>query len=221
MSARTRQARRRVLRRDVEILPVRRTVRVYTEGRSTEPEYIDALKRLSEFVDAVALDITIVETGASPSTLVEAARRDRRKGDLDIDSFWCIFDVESPQPHGDLSRAMAMALTNGIRVAVSNPCFELWLILHLQDQTRYLTTDEAVRLRARLDGSDGKHLDASLYLPNRDAARRRAVSLRQKHLGDDTRFPQDNPSSTFDLFFDQLTADVADAALSTAPRPES
>ena len=28
-----------------------------------------------------------------------------------------------------------MARDNGIRVAISNPCFELWLVLHYAQQT--------------------------------------------------------------------------------------
>jgi hypothetical protein len=212
MSARTRQENRRALKRVAEIVPERRTVRVYTEGRSTEPEYIDALKRLPQFADAVALDITIVESGVSPSTLVAAARRDKEKGVLDVDSFWCVFDVEIPQPHADLYRAIDMAHGNDIDIAVSNPCFELWLILHLQDQAGYLTTEEAVRLRGKLDGSDGKHLDASLYMPLLAEAQRRSAWLRKKHIDDGTDFHQDNPSSSFDLFVARLIAEVIAAA---------
>lgn len=204
MSARTRQEKRKSLKRNVEVVQVRQTVRVYSEGESTEPEYIDALKRLPEFVEAIALDITIVEKGAAPSTLVEAARNDKHQDILDVDSYWCIFDVESPEPHADLNRAVDMARGNGIHTAISNPCFELWLILHLQDQTGYLTTDEAVRLRGRLDGSKDKHLDPGIYMPLRAEARRRAERLRQKHLADGTTFHHDNPSSSFDQFIDRL-----------------
>ena len=33
---------------------------------------------------------------------------------------------------------VASAGANGIRLAISNPCFELWLILHFQDHTAWL-----------------------------------------------------------------------------------
>lgn len=71
MSARDRGRRAKSLKRRTETTPVRTTFRVYTEGISTEPEYIDALKRLPEFADMVSVDISIEEAGATPMHLVE------------------------------------------------------------------------------------------------------------------------------------------------------
>jgi len=48
---------------------------------------------------------------------------------------------------------------------VSNPCFELWLILHFQDHAAWLDNNEARRLRRQLDGSSDKGLDAAKYMP--------------------------------------------------------
>jgi hypothetical protein len=204
MSARTRQAKRKGLKRSVALVPERRTIKVYTEGESTEPEYIEALKSLPLFTESVGLNITVVEKGGAPSTLVEMARADKSKSNQDFDSFWCVFDVESPRPHDDLQRAVDMAHGNGIRLAISNPCFELWLILHWQEQSGYLTTSEAVHLRSVMDGTKGKHLVPDLYMPRLAIARQRAALLRKKHVGDGTRFPDDNPSTTFDLFVDEI-----------------
>lgn len=198
MSARERGRRAKSLKRRTETTPVRTTFRVYTEGISTEPEYIDALKRLPEFADVVSVDISIEEAGATPMHLVETACADKRRADLDIDFYWCVFDIEFPQPHPYLHRARQMASDNSVQLAVSNPCFEFWLIIHQRHHTGPLTTDEAIRLRRQLDGSDGKHLDGALYLKLIDNAIRRAQSLRKKHHEENTNFPDDNPSSSFD-----------------------
>lgn len=165
---------------------------------STEPEYIDALKRLPDFADVVSVDISIEEAGATPMHLVETACADKRRADLDIDFYWCVFDVEFPQNHPYLHRARQMASGNGVQLAVSNPCFELWLILHHRHHTGPLTTDEAIRLRRQLDGSDGKHLDGALYLKLVDNAIRRAQSLRKKHHEESTasRTTTPHPHST-------------------------
>lgn len=56
-----------------------------------------------------------------------------------------------------------MAHSNGVHLAISNPHFEIWMSLHHRHHGGSLTTDEAIQLRRRLDGSDGKHLDRSLY----------------------------------------------------------
>ncbi|MBF6211161.1 RloB domain-containing protein [Nocardia puris] len=105
MTAKERGKRGKELKRVTETTPVRATFRVYTEGKSTEPEYIDALKRLPEFAEAVSVDISIEEAGATPMHLVESACTDKRRADLDVDFYWCVFDVEFPQRHPHLHRA--------------------------------------------------------------------------------------------------------------------
>jgi len=167
---------------------------------STEPEYIDALKRLPEFIDAVSVEVSIEEAGATPMRLVESACADKRRADLDVDFYWCVFDVEFPQRHPHLDRARQMAKDNGVHLAISNPCFEIWLILHHRRYAGHLSTDEAIQLRRELDGSDGKHLDGSLYMKLADDAVRYARVLRKKHHQDGTDFPEDNPSSSVDQF---------------------
>ena len=184
---------------------------MYAEGTSTEPEYIDALKRLPEFADVVSIGIVIEQMGVSPMTLVELACEDKRRDSHEVDFYWCVFDVESPQHHPYLDRARQMARDNGVQLAISNPCFELWLILHHCDRTAYFSTAEAVRLRNQLDGSSDKHLDAQLYMGKRADAVRRAKSLRRKHQRDRTLFPDNNPSSGFDLLIEQIASEVSSA----------
>jgi hypothetical protein len=46
------------------------------------------------------------------------------------DEVWCVFDVDE---HPKLAEARDQANANGIQLAVSNPCFELWLLLHFQE----------------------------------------------------------------------------------------
>jgi hypothetical protein len=204
------------LKRPVAIRPPKTTIRVYSEGQSTEPEYIDAFKRLPELAEAVAIDISIERTGASPMTLVEMACEARRRSELDVDHFWCVFDVESPMPHPNLDRARQMARDNGVNLAVSNPCFEVWLILHLEDQNAYMTTAEAVHRRKELDGANDKHLDSTLYMPRRHDAAARAARLKLKHAGDGSSFPQDNPSSSFADFVNLVEARAAASVAATA-----
>ena len=43
---------------------------------------------------------------------------------------WCVFDVDD---HPRVADARQMAADNGIELAISNPCFELWLLLHFRD----------------------------------------------------------------------------------------
>lgn len=58
-----------------------------------------------------------------------------------------------PGTHPGLTDAIEQARQNGIWLAISNPCFELWLVLHFQDQSAWLDSDGACRLRRELDAS--------------------------------------------------------------------
>ena len=173
---------------------------VVCEGVSTEPKYIDALRVQPEVRESAAVQLRIeaADKGEVPLTLVRRAidirLRDKRKG-REIDEIWCVFDVEWPQNHPNLAQAISLARGDGIFLAISNPCFELWLILHFHDQTAFLNTDAACAARRACDGSSGKGLDPSVYLPRRNAAVRRAQWLEQNHIGNGTTFPNDNPSS--------------------------
>lgn len=167
-----------------------------------------AALQLPEFEEAIAVDLVIEEAGATPMRLVESACAAKRRTDAGGDFYWCIFDVEHSRPHSYLDRAKNMATDNGVYLAISNHCFELWLILHHQNQTAHLSNDEAIRLRRERDDSDGKHLDGPVYKASRKGATRRAQSLRKKHLGDGTTFPEDNPASSLGqliLFIDEQT----------------
>jgi hypothetical protein len=65
--------------------------------------------------------------------------------------------------------------------SLSNPCFELWLILHHKGQTAFLNTAEAERKSRKLDGRAGKRIDAEVYLPLRRAATERALRSSRRH----------------------------------------
>lgn len=78
---------------------------------------------------------------------------------------------------------------------MSNPCFELWLILHFQDHARWLDNGDARRIRRSLDASCDKGLDAAKYMHRTGDAARRAATLERRHQQDVTTFPHDNPSS--------------------------
>jgi hypothetical protein len=168
---------------------------IFCEGEASEPDYINAVKRLPQVQLNTAVNIEIDPGQGVPLTLVERAVA-RQLDDDEVDECWCVFDVEWPRHHPNLDRALQLANTNGIHLAVSNPCFELWLILHFQNQTAFLHNRAAEKVSRSLDGRPNKRLDAAKYMPHRQAAARRAASLVTRHQRDQTPFPDDNPSST-------------------------
>lgn len=184
------------------------------EGERSEYDYIRALSREPDVreVAAVRIDIDTRSFGCAPMTLVQRAAELRRRSieeNAEIDEVWCVFDVEWAGPtgrhHPKLREALRIAQESDVHVAVSNPSFELWLILHFRDRTAFLTNDQAKSIRADCDRSVGKEVDGAAYMPKRGDAMARAIRLDRKHAGDDTRFPDNNPSSGMHL----LLASVA------------
>jgi hypothetical protein len=199
MAYRRRSAKGRTLKRKVAVRQPRKTFVIFCEGERTEPEYLQALKRKPSVRDVAAVDIR-VETGrgGAPLTLVSLAADARSRAiseEAEIDEFWCVFDVEWPVNHPNLKEAIDQARYNEIGLAVSNPSFELWLILHFKDQNRWLNNDQADKLRKRLDGSRDKGLDAEKYMTFTSEAARRAAKLDERHSRDGSPFPNNNPSS--------------------------
>ncbi len=98
--------------------------------------------------------------------------------------------------HPNFAKAIDLADRHGINLAISNPCLELWFILHSEDQTAYLERHAAQRRAEDLLGCSKVLTDSALgALAERyDEARRRAVKLDEKHAGDGSP-PGDNPSS--------------------------
>ncbi len=130
---------------------------ILCEGRRTEPAYF---RDLAADLRHPLVALEIEDEGGTPKTLVERAARRKRQADraarsrrdafLRFDEVWCVFDVDE---HPHLAAARQQAMDNGIRLAVSNPSFELWALLHFQAQTAYLDRQAArTRLQAYLPG---------------------------------------------------------------------
>jgi hypothetical protein len=131
------------LRRRGARLEQRERFLVYAEGDVSEMTY---LKGVRSELGRSGPNIVIGTTHGEPLGLVRDAvahqRRDRQQGD-GFDHVWCVFDVECPKPHERLEEAIALANRNGIKCGITNPCFELWLILHFEDHRGWLTTEQA------------------------------------------------------------------------------
>jgi hypothetical protein len=79
----------------------------------------------------------------SPTEVVRYARTIYRDNRDDFDEVWCVLDTDEFQ---DITQAAALARRSGVRVAVSNPCFELWLLLHLTGYSAHISTRDVQRL---------------------------------------------------------------------------
>ncbi|WP_152990190.1 RloB family protein [Sphaerimonospora mesophila] len=184
---------------------------VFTEGRKTEPLYLQQWHRLHRDRIIVVID----DFHGGPLQLVEAAR-DRREADLReekrrrgkaFDEYWCVFDVDE---HRNLDRAIDLALHAGINVAISNPCIELWFILHFRDQWANLDRHRAQDMAKTLLGCEKVLTTRALQqlVERHDAAVLRARALERKHVGDGSP-PRSNPSTDLWCLIQRIRGSVS------------
>jgi RloB-like protein len=175
----------------------KRRVLIVCEGGVTEAGYFRDLRRA--FRNPL-VEVEIDDAGGVPKTLVgraaarmkEAKRKAKTRSDefLSYDEVWCVFDVDE---HPHLLDARQQARDNGIDLAISNPCFELWALLHFQAQTGFLERGDArSRLQRHLPRYD-KALPFARLHPNYVEAVRRAEELERRR--EDADDPGGNPST--------------------------
>jgi hypothetical protein len=168
-----------------------RTIAIVCEGQKTEDIYFNGIRR--EFRLATAR-LRVVGLGVDPLHVVREAEALRS----DYDETWAVFDVEAPGahaiPHARLHNAVERAERTGIRCAISNPCFELWLVLHFGRQTAYLN-NEAVRAKIRKCGCgyDAKGFDFAKVWPRHRQAIDNAVALDARQVSNGVDLADRNP----------------------------
>jgi hypothetical protein len=182
-----------------QIKPV---ILIVTEGSQTEPKYFEHFRNRQ-----TNIDIRVVGSGNNGGetdyiSLVRKAQGYQEKNALSVaggDAIWVVADGDvnynNPNPIAgkdkQLSQARKMAEQKGIRIALSNPCFELWYLLHFQYTTKFLKDYETVKgiLKnyipdyEKADDVFGK-LETSLT-----DAMKRAKQLEQYHLKDGEELP--------------------------------
>ncbi|MFX4232676.1 RloB family protein [Aliarcobacter butzleri] len=119
---------------------------IYCEGEKTEPIYINGYINHyhSEHRNILVVEDTNKNT---PVQLVEIAIK-AKESNPDNDIFWVVFDRESvvKYPHDLHLNAKQKAESNGIEIAISNVCFEYWLLLHLKCTTAgYQNYDDLIK----------------------------------------------------------------------------
>ena len=167
---------------------------LFCEGRNTEPDYFRAVRNSST---GVAVDIKVA--GGVPMTLANAAVKaidqlERRKNPL-RDQVWTVFDRDE---HPQFDDAVALCRQHDIGVARSDPCFELWLILHLQDFDGPRTCRDVQReleaLHPAYDRNHGKIPDCDTLVRDVERAEQRAEAQLERREREAN--PLGNPSTT-------------------------
>lgn len=124
---------------------------VVCEGKKTEPLYLKQFQHHVrnprvhiEPLGIAGVPITVVQTAIELREQADDEAKRQRDENLRWDEVWAVFDVDD---HPKVADARQLAVAHGIQLAISNPCFELWALLHFADRRAHI---ERGKLRAML-----------------------------------------------------------------------
>lgn len=69
----------------------------------------------------------ICNGGKGPESIVKNGIKEARGGYRTV---WCVMDVETQNNSDNLKNAVDLAKKKGIRLAITNPCFDWWALAH-------------------------------------------------------------------------------------------
>lgn len=174
-------------------------VLIVAEGVKTEPQYFEGLAAHLNAQAVHVISIKPIGTGRDPLSVVREAdqrrKREAQSGDA-FDSVWCVVDVDT---HATLPAACELASRSGLDVAVSSPCFEIWLLWHFEERTAWATT-QALAEKLKKHGVSGKSLPSNFPYEKYAQAKIRAEkcdSIQVKHK-------PPNPSSSVSVLVAEL-----------------
>jgi len=121
-----------------------RVVVIVCEGEKTEINYFNGFKERNSGVNIIPMH----EKCTDPKNIVESAKKQITKHDINFkegDGLWCAFDVDNIDKNKIemIKYAVEFANKNNIQIALSNPCIELWFLLHYKLKYPALPRDKA------------------------------------------------------------------------------
>lgn len=178
---------------------------IATEGRKTERIYFEAL---AENFDSTKVHVEVIEKlddNSSPDVVLEQLNSFADEYNLDEDDeLWMVIDRDYQSWEIEMIKSVAQIChqKRGYYLALSNPAFELWLLLHLVDcsglsqkeredlfrnaKVSRSKTYSKKMLSDLLDGFNEANYDAEQFIPTVEEAIKNAIKL---DINPRTRWP--------------------------------
>lgn len=188
---------------------------IVSEGKRTEPSYFDDFARLSR---NGLVKVETVGLGAVPLSVVIRATEEygklkrlaRKQGDSFANTFeiWAVFDRDE---HVKFNEAIQQAEAHKIKVAYSNPCFEIWGLMHYRAVDGHIDRHPAQRelhtVHPSYHHDDNPVLDVVSLQgePYKTALKNAQCALIRREEEGDLR---GNPSTTVHLLAEQIKNSV-------------
>ena len=119
---------------------------IVCEGKKTEPNYFNGLKRkinekYGNKVDVLIPNIDVKGTGMNTTSLVKYTQKTVNHANKVYGQVWVVFDKDD---YND--EQFDSAIKNcDYNVAWSNPNFEVWLLAHFKKVNRYISKDDVLQ----------------------------------------------------------------------------
>ena len=135
---------------------------IATEGRKTEPQYFKGIKEKYRN-KKIHIEIIEKDTNArSPKRVLEFLNEFKKKYLLEHDDeLWMVIDLDDWEDQ-NLSDCNSKCKQKGYYIAVSNPCFEIWLLLHIKDIDKYDKDEKLELLKNNKDGHQKRKIDREI-----------------------------------------------------------
>jgi len=122
------------------------------EGSKTEPIYFNSIRN---DLRSPTLNIIVLphQSKTDPRSIIERLieERQQRKDNQQWskeDNAWAVFDGDEhiEKSLANWQSAIERAKSKKINLAITNPCFELWYLIHFQDHFAQITRDSLMNL---------------------------------------------------------------------------
>jgi len=135
---------------------------IATEGEKTEQQYFEGLKqKCADNSSKIKLEILEprIQGNSSPKYVLEQLNEYKKAYGLNVNDELCMLIDRDKQSwtEAELSTVAKQCAQKQYLLALSNPAFELWLLLHLKDLDTYSVED-----KVKLLENKNKHLKKEL-----------------------------------------------------------
>lgn len=144
---------------------IKKRLLIVCGGARTEKDYFEALK---DHYRTSTVTVKVRTDTRSPLHVVQTAADLFDNAKDDFDECWAVFDVDE----FDVLPSITLAGRRNVRLAISNPCFEYWLLLHFCDHAGHLAEYKSVKekIKSHVPNYDKAGIKITDYLGGVDAA---------------------------------------------------
>ncbi len=166
---------KRPLNREIPHLKDTRLIVIATEGEKTEKKYFEIFQNHKIQVKMLATE----DCKSSPEYIFR--RLDKFYEDFNLDEedeLWLMIDVDRWKEK-ELAKVCKGCVQKSYSLAVSNPCFEVWLYLHFTDivQIDFSCKDFKKELKQIIGSYNSSNLQGEKFYENVGVALKRAKKL--------------------------------------------